>query len=250
MTPMGTATQDATTCPHGKRAGITVCLYCRQEQRQAARKRRNQMLVRVGGLLIAGGAVVAVIAAALVAIAPWSRTNVPLAAETAPRAPTSRTSVPPTAKASAATPTRSTPESRPSAHAAAPAGPANTANTLIPVNPVIAEGRTDFGDSIYVERAGGEVTVHFDNSLLRTRFEEKFERTVRSTLPRIYGTEAQIALDSVVPGALVRGDLLNELPTKGIELTLGPGRALLLFPVTRPGLDGPLVVAYRAVPRS
>jgi len=189
------------------------------------------MLMRVGGLLVASVAVVGVIGAALVAIAPWSRTNSPLAAEATPR-------VAPVA-AKATPPARTTPASRPVASRATPQ-----------VSPVIAEGRTDLGDSVYVERAGGEVTVHFDNSMLRTRFEDKFERTVRSTLPRIYGTEAQVALDSVSPGALVRGDLINELPTKGIELSLGPGRSLLLYPMTRQGLDGPLVVAYRAVPRS
>ena len=234
MTAIETSTQDGTTCPHGKRAGITVCLYCRQEARQAARRRRNQMLVRVGGLLVAGGVVVAVIASALVAIAPWSRASDPQAAEVAVAPNTPKAAV------------RSAPTPRPTAQPATPKPvPARSAR----VSPVVAEGLTDLGDSIFVERAGGEVTVHFDNSLLRTRFEEKFERTVRTTLPRVYGADAQAALDSVVPGALVRGDLLNELPTKGIELALGSGRALLLFPMTRPGVDGPLVVAYRAVPR-
>lgn len=227
MTAIGTATQDSATCPHGKRAGITVCLYCRQEARQAARRRRNQMLMRVGGLLAAGVVVVGVIAAALIAVAPWSRTSAPQAAEAAAPARTGKLASTPTV-----------------AVVAKPVA-ARTAQ----MSPVVAEGLTDLGDSVFVERSGGEVTVRFDNSMLRTRFEEKFERTVRSTLPRVYGTPAQVALDSVVPGTLVRGDLLNELPAKGIELTVGPGRALMVFPVTRQGENGPLVVAYRAVPR-
>jgi len=243
MTAIGTTNYDDTTCPHGKRAGISVCLYCRQEARQAARRRRNQMLVRVGGLLLAGGVIVAVIASALIAVAPWSRTSVPQAAEIA------QTKTPASGKQASKV---ALAKPAPPATAAPVAAVARGAVVTAPgsVNPVVAEGRTDLGDSVYVERAGGEVTVHFDNAMLRTRFEEKFERTVRSTLPRVYGSEAQLALDSVGEGRLVRGDLLNELPSKGIELSLGSGRALLLFPVTRPGLDGPLVVAYRAVPRS
>ncbi|HMC53749.1 MAG TPA: hypothetical protein VKH19_01145 [Gemmatimonadaceae bacterium] len=247
MTAIGTTSPDEATCPHGKRAGISVCLYCRQEARQAARRRRNQMLVRVGGLLLASGVIVAVIATTLIAVAPWSRRSAPQAAElAAPKTPA--TSKQPAAKVALAKPAVAAPA--PSVMPVVPAARGAAVNVASSVSPVVAEGRTDFGDSVYVERAGGEVTVHFDNAMLRTRFEEKFERTVRSTLPLIYGSEAQLALDSVVPGGLVRGDLLNELPTKGIELSLGAGRTLLLFPVTRPGLDGPLVVAYRAVPRT
>jgi hypothetical protein len=116
------------------------------------------------------------------------------------------------------------------------------------VRPIVAEGRTDLGDSVFAERAGADVTVHFDTELLRTRLDEKFERVVRMTLPKVFGPEIGARLDSVSPGQFVRGgDLLTDLPSRGIALALpARNRTLMLYPVTRPGQDGPLVVAYRA----
>ena len=130
-----------------------------------------------------------------------------------------------------------------SAPVATPSRPRAEAN----VGPIIAEGRTELGDSIFVERAGGEVTVHFDNASLRTRFDDKFERIVRMSLPKVFGPEVGARLDSVSPGQFVRGgDLLTDLPSRGIPLALpARGRTLMLYPVTRQGQDGPLVVAYR-----
>lgn len=184
------------------------------------------MLMRAGGLVVGVGAVIGVLVATLVAIAPWSRSNVPEAAEVTPQVAS------PVAKRAE---TRPAPVTQRAPQAAAA------------LTPVVAEGRTDLGDSVYADRAGSEVTVNFDNSMLRTRFEEKFERTVRATLPRVFGADAKAALDSVAEGRLVRGDLLNTLPTSGIRLAVADGRALTLFPMTRPGEDGPLVIGYRAV---
>ena len=116
----------------------------------------------------------------------------------------------------------------------------------ISLTPVIAEGRTEFGEGVFAERSGAEVTVHFDTDDLRTRFEEKFERILRSTLPRVFGAQLRPVLDAIPDGTLVRGDLLHELTTKGIALSLGQGRTLTLWPVTREGRDGPIVDAYRA----
>jgi hypothetical protein len=97
------------------------------------------------------------------------------------------------------------------------------------------------------ERAGAQVTVHFDTDDLRTRFDEKFERIVRSTLPRVFGADVRAALDAVPAGTFVRGgDLLHELPTRGIALTLSEGRILTVWPITRPGRDGPIIDSYRA----
>ncbi|HJQ19350.1 MAG TPA: hypothetical protein VJ867_03305 [Gemmatimonadaceae bacterium] len=178
--------------------------------------------MRVGGIVLGAGAVVAVLVAALIAIAPWSRSNAPEAAELpaapAPKAVAKRVAAPP----------RAVPK----------------------LAPAVSEGRTDLGDSVFAERSGPEVIVRFDNSALRTRFEEKFERTLRVTLPRVYGPAAQAALDAVNPGALVRGDLLGELPQRGIDLALPNGETLVVYPMTRPGEDGPLVIAYRATLRS
>lgn len=204
---------DFTTCPHGKRAGIAVCLYCRQEARQAAKQRRNRAVARASVFVLGGGALLALIVGAFIAVAPRGDTEPAAPAVEAPVAPTPVPGV-----------------------------------RVEPVQPIVAEGRTDLGDSVFAERTGGEVTVHFDTELLRTRLDEKFERVVRLTLPKVYGAEIGARLDSVSPGQFVRGgSLTTELPTRGISLALpARGRTLMLYPVTRPGQDGPLVVGYKA----
>jgi hypothetical protein len=115
------------------------------------------------------------------------------------------------------------------------------------IEPVIAEGRVELGDSVFAERAGNDVTVHFDTDMLRTRYDWKFEGVVRATLPVVFGRDARTALDSIPSGSFVRGgDLMRDLPQRGIPLTLtGKDRALRVWPITRMGRDGPLVVAYR-----
>ena len=200
---------DLDTCPHGKRAGTTVCLYCRQEARLASRQRRNKAMARFTVFALGGAAVVALVVGGIIAVAPRSRIDT-----VAPAPP--------------------------------PVVPAPSRNEPA-VRPIVAEGRTELGDSVFAERTGAEVTVHFDTELLRTRLDEKFERIVRMTLPKIYGVEVGARLDSVSPGQFVRGgDLLTDLPTRGIPLALpARGRTLMLYPVTRPGQDGPLVIAYR-----
>lgn len=115
------------------------------------------------------------------------------------------------------------------------------------LEPVIAEGRTALGDSIFADRAGGEVTVTFDTDTLRTRYDWKFEGIVRATLPAVYGPDARVALDAIPSGTFVRGgDMLRELPTRGIPVVLAArGRTIRVWPVTRLGRDGPLVIGYR-----
>jgi hypothetical protein len=115
------------------------------------------------------------------------------------------------------------------------------------LEPTIAEGRSTLGDSIAVERSGGDVTVSFDTETLRTRYDWKFEGIVRATLPLLFGDDARVALDSIRSGDLIRGgSLLRDLPTRGIRLALSGGRSLTVHPITRPGQDGPLVIGYRA----
>src|SRR5262245_41984752 len=63
------------------------------------------------------------------------------------------------------------------------------------LTPVVAEGRTDLGDSVFAERDGSDVTVRFDTGLLRTRQDVKFERVVRITLPKVFGPAVAMALD-------------------------------------------------------
>ena len=115
------------------------------------------------------------------------------------------------------------------------------------LEPKIAEGRRNLAESMFAVREGAEVTVHFDTDAWRTRYDWKFERVVRSTLPILYGNIVRAALDSIPEGQLAAGgDLLTELTTRGIDLPIGEGQTLRVWPVTRPGQDGPLVVAYRA----
>jgi hypothetical protein len=117
--------------------------------------------------------------------------------------------------------------------------------TPAPLEPTIAEGRRELGDSMYAVREGPQVTVFFDTETMRTRFDWKFEGVVRATLPLVFGPEVSTALDSIPSGTLARGDLMNDLPQRGIPIQMGTV-TLRVWPVTRAGRDGPIVVAYRA----
>ena len=133
----------------------------------------------------------------------------------------------------------------------APAQPstfvATGANTATPpVSPVVPQGQSSLPDSLLATRADSVITVSFDRTMIRTRNPWKFERLVRSTLPALYGAAADSALSHIPEGGLVRqGDLINELPTRGLRIPVAPGWTFTLFPITRPGHDGPLVTQYR-----
>ena len=95
-------------------------------------------------------------------------------------------------------------------------------------------------------RTDSTITVLFDNETMRTRRAEKFEWVVRSTLPAVFGRPADSLLAAVPQGGIaVQGNLLTELPARGIRFALAGGWTLALWPETRPGRDGPLVVRYR-----
>jgi hypothetical protein len=114
------------------------------------------------------------------------------------------------------------------------------------VSPVVPQGQTNLPDSLLATRADSVITVSFDRTMIRTRNPWKFERLVRSTLPALYGPLADSALARIPEGGLVRqGDLINELPTRGMRIPVVPGWTFTLFPITRPGQDGPLVTQYR-----
>jgi hypothetical protein len=120
------------------------------------------------------------------------------------------------------------------------------ANADVPLEPLVALGRTEVGDGLYIERAGETVTVHFDTPGTRTRRRDKFERVVRRTLPEIYGSAAEVLLSSIPEGTLVDPvDLVTEIAERGVKLDAGDGWKVSLWPETRPGQDGPLVVSYR-----
>ena len=114
------------------------------------------------------------------------------------------------------------------------------------VAPVIGEGRSELRDSLFALRDGANVEVHFDRPMARTRRADKFERIVRATLPQVYGASADSILGRIREGEIAgAGDLLNDLPQRGLHWPVGNGMTMSLYPVTRPGQDGPLVVTYR-----
>jgi len=107
-------------------------------------------------------------------------------------------------------------------------------------------GRSGLRDSMYVERDADSAVVHFDTELGRTRRRDKFETTVRATLPILYGIAADSMLAALPEGAITGNrDLVSEVAVRGVRLPVPAGGTLELWPVTRPGRDGPLVVGYR-----
>jgi hypothetical protein len=195
-----------------------VCLRCRQDARSIARQKRVRFAGRAGLVFAGAIVVIALLVGAWNAIATGKPDDAPVA----------------------------TPQS-PSPPGAATAPPAGSRTVAAPgIEPSMAEGRRQLGDSVFAVREGAQVTVHFDTDSLRTRLDWKFEGIVRATLPLVFGPEAAAALDSIAPGTLASGGgLLTELPRRGITLKVGD-QSLKVWPVTRQGRDGPLVVGYRA----
>ena len=114
--------------------------------------------------------------------------------------------------------------------------------------PTIGEGRTSLRDGVVAERTGDEITVTFDTPLTRTRRPEKFEGVLRATLPQIFGASVDSALSTMPVGTLVPPHgLTTELPTQGLYVPLPGGSTLRIWPGTRVGEDGPLVVRYRVL---
>lgn len=215
-----TSNAQAGSCPHGQR-GTSVCLYCRQDARDAARRRRNRMLARFGLTTLGGGVVIALIVGALVTLSPASRTSAPAEADQA------------------------TVEARPAVTSSAGATDSATSSLL---SPQIPAGRKALGGGVTADRVGDEVTVTFDIDSLRTRFDWKFEGVVRATLPLVFGDPARAALDSIPVGALLeRGNLMRDLPRRGTRIPMLSGLGTIrIYPIVRSGRDGPIVSAYRA----
>jgi hypothetical protein len=116
-----------------------------------------------------------------------------------------------------------------------------------PLKPIVAEGRTALRNGLVAVRTGDTVAVHFDTPTLRTRQPQKFEQLVRATLPAIYGAAADSILATVAAGDLIRGvdPTTTTTSTHGVYLPLAAGWSLALWPETRPGRDGPLIITYR-----
>lgn len=266
------------SCPHELRPGTTVCLHCRWEARTAARRRRNRMLVRgssalavlatlgviglVGRVALHGRTFPSGVRVATAAVtgesngesakpsaandsasqqgqvsaaAKMAVVTAPMPVVAAPATPTPPPVPAATSKPVAATPTASV-------------RPAAGRPLISSVVPVVPQGQSVVGDSLLVVRNDSSVTLSFDRTMVRTRIPDKFERFVRSTLPAIYGAVADSALARIPEGGLARqGDLINELPARGMRIPFAPGLSIALYPITRSGRDGPLVTQYRTL---
>lgn len=266
------------TCMHERRPGTSVCLRCRRDARLITRARRRRAAAWLGGATLALGFSAMAGVSGLAAFTSWrppAWIRPATTVVTGARLP--RTVFVDTATGTKARPVttfsafpRETPVVEPSstdpgpvapvalpiaAPAAATAAPApataapsaGTHHPQPPLTPIVAEGATVLRDSVVAIRAGNSVTVHFDTPGGRTRRPEKFEQIVRATLPVIYGPAIDSILARIPRGSLTAsGGLLTELPRRGFRLALGTGWMLALWPGTRTGHDGPLVVAYRA----
>lgn len=235
-------------CPHDLRPGTTICLHCRREATLEARARFRRRFFKVATSLTVVAAIG--VAAALLGVrrsaaGPLNERPRPRAVAhvAAPPRPVVVAAVTITDSGHAAAPAVATPVPAPQVQLQAQP-PAPAAAT-----PVIPQGRHDIDPTMFAERVGDTVVVHFDTPDTRTRRPDKFERTVRETLPIVYGALADSMLASVPDGQLTSaGDLVAELPTRGIRLVAPNGAAVMLWPETRPGRDGPLVVNYRVAP--
>lgn len=226
------------SCPHEQRPGTRVCLHCRREARLAARAHRRRSLTRVG---LAGVAAATLGAVGIAGATALHRMAPDLLAPPGATSRISRQSTGATPAAQSAVTTAS------AGIADEPTPPSTSAATLGRPRPVVGEGRSGLRDGMYAVRTGDTVIVHFDTPLARTRRPEKFERIVRATLPLVFGAAADSALGALPDGRIAgAGELLSDLPARGVRLPTAAGWTLTLFPETRPGEDGPLVISYRA----
>ena len=236
------------TCPHDLGKGTTVCLRCRQERRDADRARQQQLLGLSGvaamgliGLYVLGASA----ASAFRADSRLDSTHV------APRASVIASSVSDgrdvTLQGYAAPMPAALAAPVPARVSAPVAATVSATVSRSPFVLIVREGRTALPDSIIAERGGDSVIVDFDTPDARTRRRDKFEDAVRRTLPLVYGATVDSVLRTIPAGGIIGGvDLLTELPRRGAHLKVAAGWTLDLWPETRPGQDGPLVVGYRA----
>lgn len=240
-------------CTHERRPGTTLCLHCRHAARLAARTRRKRLMLRGSAVAI----VIATLGAAgaLGATAIRGRSTARDAAK--PLEVVANTALVVPAKASAETRVaigRAVPQGEPThalqappASLASSATPAPSAPSAAELRSILPQGESPLGEGVVAQRGDSEVVVSFDTPDLRTRTPEKFEHFVRTTLPQVYGPRADSALTKIPDGALTKqGNLITELPIRGVRVPLNDGSAIVLYPETRPGRDGPLVIRYRA----
>ena len=229
-------------CTHERGVGTTVCLHCRKEARVAAKDRRQRLMLRgaAGAIVVATGlAATALGATAIRDKSTAQRSDSPRSTGSTEPVRVSKDSAHVATDSLIRTPVPQTPTAAVVAEpvVAKPAAPA----------PVIQMGSSSIPGGISAERTDTAVTISFDTPMTRTRRADKFEQVVRATLPAIYGKTVDSVLTAMPVGMLARqGDLLTELPSRGMRIPVDSTWEIRVFPETRQGKDGPLVVRYRA----
>jgi len=232
----------APPCPHDVGPGIPVCLRCRKENRVATRERRRRALFATAALAL-GVATIGAAGAAGMLDSELRAAGFTISESSAP----SRPAVPEPVSVSEIVPASAPVVSVPSKNTVVSLASVTTPPAT-ELAPTIGEGRTSLRDGIVAERQGDEITVHFDTPAARTRRPDKFEGILRATLPRIFGPAVDSALGGMPPGTIVPPQgLTTDLPTQGLYVPLPGGPTLRIWPETRAGEEGPLVVRYRVL---
>lgn len=113
---------------------------------------------------------------------------------------------------------------------------------------VLVEGKTQLTDSIYAIRTGDSVLVNFDAYGYRTRRSDKFEGTLRESLPLVFGRLATSNIDTLAAGQLVANhDVIGSLASEGMRITLGNGATARVRVLTREVTGGPIAIGYLAI---
>jgi hypothetical protein len=233
-------------CTHERGVGTTVCLHCRREARIAAHDKRKRLMLR--------GAAGAIVVAVGLGATAFGATAIRAKGGTRRTASAASHPLPLNAMVSVRSDSSSVPINPPpnvatvdSTVTVTPA-PTVAARPSAPISPVIPAGASPLADGMSAFRVDSAVTVSFDLPSMRTRVPEKFEHVIRETLPAIYGPAVDSVLARVPAGAMARqGNLMTELPSRGIRIPMSSAWELRVYPETRQGQDGPLVVRYRAV---
>ena len=222
------------SCPHEQRPGTKVCLHCRHEARMLAKARPRRVMLRgsaFSAILLVLGSV------GIIGAVTFRRYAAPRRAQSQPQ---------PQQTVAATTPVRdSVVAPAPAQQLVAPAAPAPS--PAVPaLKPVLPEGTTTLAGGMTATRHDSVVVLSFDFAGARTRIPERFERLVRTTLPSVYGARVDSAMRAIPEGGIARqGDLFTVLAERGVRIPLSTGGAIALFPISRPGHDGPLVTQYR-----
>ena len=232
----------APPCPHDVGPGIPVCLRCRKENRVATRERRRRALFATAAIGL-GVATIGAAGAAGMLDSELRAAGFAIPEASAPAAPSEAEpqSVPATA-----------PDTAPVVSVTPERTVVSVASVTTPpvaeLAPTIGEGKTSLRDGMVAQRHGDEIMVLFDTPAARTRRPEKFEAILRATLPQIFGAMVDSALDAMPAGTLVPPHgLTTDLPTQGLYVPVSGGSTLRIWPETRQGEDGPLVVRYRVL---